>query len=298
MDTLSINSAEEIEIEDDEFLPKYLHYDPQQDSEMKQISLFYLIRKEHPMSNVNIPSFHNAIVQLLSIQNAWVMAFHTQLSFQTITYESSTPPQNVVEYRNLLHEFLRQNHHTFGLHDTPFNIFQMKLPILTHTIQWVSLDTLIHIPEDFCDLFHHLDSIEHILTHPDLPFLSGCSIIFPTPPTDLTETEFVLAMGLRWIELTHSLLFRDRIAQFICDRLNSQLIIYKRFNGIRRILDSTNMPEHTDDPVSYLPFTNGMTVYRMNCCGRDISHDTLLQIIRLSQTHKCPMCRTSLFTYR
>lgn len=121
------------------------------------------------------------------------------------------------------------------------------------------------------------------------------------------KTRYTLSIILRWIELTHQLLFCDQISHSIMYHFYRNIHTIpttiltgggvKRYvNANIRKLTKDNMPVEEDDPVLLVPFEEGQDVYKMKCCKKDISMETIEGIVRSGRTPKCPMCRAELFT--
>lgn len=121
------------------------------------------------------------------------------------------------------------------------------------------------------------------------------------------KVRYTLSVILRWIELTHYLLFRDQISHSILHyfyrniqtmpRTISQNPMMKRYvHANVRVLTNDTMPDESVDPVLLVPFTEGQEVYKMKCCHKDFSKETIEGIIQSGRTPKCPMCRSALFT--
>lgn len=121
------------------------------------------------------------------------------------------------------------------------------------------------------------------------------------------KTRYTLSVILRWIDLTHKLLFRDQISHSIAYHFYRNIRTVpitiltggteKRYvNALLRTITKDTMPDEEDDPVLLVPFEEGQDVYKMRCCRKDIMKDTILGIIQSGRTPKCPMCRSRLFT--
>jgi hypothetical protein len=121
------------------------------------------------------------------------------------------------------------------------------------------------------------------------------------------KTRYTLSVILRWIELTHTFLFRDQISHSIMYyfyrnirvapiRTISAAMEKRYINANLRTLTKDTMPDEEDDPVLLVPFEENQEVYKMRCCKKDLSMGTILGIIQSGRTPVCPMCRARLFT--
>ena len=126
---------------------------------------------------------------------------------------------------------------------------------------------------------------------------------------EIGKTRYTLSVILRWIEVTHHLLFRGQISHSILYHfyrnihvlprriLSLSTVMEKRYiNANIRTLTNDTMPDEEVDPVLLVPFEEGQKVYKMRCCRKDLSMGAILGIIRSGRTPVCPMCRGGLFT--
>jgi hypothetical protein len=127
--------------------------------------------------------------------------------------------------------------------------------------------------------------------------------------SQMGKVRYTLGVILRWLELTHYFIFRDQVSHSILHsfyrnihtrpiRIHTNTIApaHKYLRAHIRTLTSENMPEDPDDPVLYIPFEVGMSVYKMGCCRKDICSDSIMGILRSGRTPVCPMCRAPLPT--
>lgn len=118
------------------------------------------------------------------------------------------------------------------------------------------------------------------------------------------KARYTFAVVLHWVNLIHQYLFTDQIAHMFVYNLyqNIKFAPVEASNVTRiwanlRTLTCENMPDDPDDPILYTPFEPGQIVYKMRCCGKDISEEAIKGILRSGRTPCCPMCRGKMIEF-
>lgn len=153
----------------------------------------------------------------------------------------------------------------------------------------MSIQHILHVMSNRCPLIMsrntYKDGIRLIIPHTSRQY------------SNFGKARYTFGLMMHWIQMCHQYLFTDQISHSFRYYFYRNIVFARPSVPIRRIwanlrtLTEDNMPEDPEDPILYTLFEPGLNVYKMRCCGKDISEDAIKGIIQSGRTPCCPMCR-------